>query len=107
MYTVLFAMHHKDGLSPEAFVAHYGDTHIPITRRFAGLRRYDVFPVDGEGGPDASAVMAFDCAEDFRAILETDEFEKAMADSDTFVDRTESHGVGHLPVVGAAGAVGA
>jgi hypothetical protein len=44
------------------------------------------------------AVMAFD----FRA---TDGFKGAVAESETFVDRTESYGVGHLPVVGAAGAV--
>jgi uncharacterized protein (TIGR02118 family) len=105
MYTVLFAMYRKDGLSPEGFVAHYRDTHIPITRRFAGLRQYDVFPVDGAAGPDAFAVMAFDSEEDFQAILETEEFKEAMADSETLVGRTDSYTVGHIPVVGAAGAV--
>ena len=50
MYTVLFAMYRKDGLSPEEFVAHYRDAHIPITRRFAGLRQYDVFPVTAPRG---------------------------------------------------------
>jgi uncharacterized protein (TIGR02118 family) len=105
MYTLLFAMYRKDGLSPEEFVAHYRDTHIRITRRFSGLRQYDVFPVDGDEGPDAFAVMAFDSLEDFEAILETDEFKEAMADSETFVARTDSYTVGHIPVVGAEGAV--
>jgi hypothetical protein len=48
------------------------------------------------------AVMACDSAEDFQA---TDGFNGAMADSETFVDRTESYVGGHLPVVGAVGAV--
>ena len=43
MYRVLFAMYRKEGSSPEDFAAHYRDTHIPITRRFAGLRHYEVF----------------------------------------------------------------
>ena len=105
MYTVLFAMYRKDGLSPEQFVAHYRDAHIPITRRFAGLRQYDVFPVDGAEGPDAFAVMAFDSADDFQAILDTEDFKEAMADSETFVARTDSYVVGHIPVVAAASAV--
>jgi uncharacterized protein (TIGR02118 family) len=104
MHRVLFAMYRKDGMSPAEFVAHYRDTHIPITKRFAGLRRYDVFPVEGEDGPDAFAVMAFDSAEDFEAILGTDEFKEAMADSETFVGRTDSYVVGHIPVVGAESA---
>jgi uncharacterized protein (TIGR02118 family) len=99
MHRMLFAMYRKDGMSPEDFVAHYRDVHIPITRRFAGLRQYDVFPVIGEEGPDAFAVMAFDSAENFQAILDTDVFKEAMADSETFVAQTESHVVDHIPVV--------
>jgi uncharacterized protein (TIGR02118 family) len=99
MHRVLFAMYRKEDTSPEDFVAHYRDVHIPITRQFAGLRQYDVFPVLGEEGPDAFAIMAFDSAEDFQAILDTDVFKEAMADSQTFVAQTESHVVDHIPVV--------
>jgi uncharacterized protein (TIGR02118 family) len=99
MHRVLFAMYRKEGTSPEEFVAHYRDVHIPITRQFAGLREYDVFPVAGDEGPDAFAVMAFDSLEDFQAILDTDVFKEAMADSQTFVAQTESYVVGHIPVV--------
>ena len=99
MHRVLFAMYRKEGMSPEEFVAHYRDVHIPITRQFGGLRQYDVFPVLGGEGPDAFAVMAFDSAEDFQAILGTDVFKDAMADSETFVARTESYVVDHIPVV--------
>lgn len=101
MHRVLFAMYRREGMSPEEFVAHYRDTHIPITRRFAGLRQYDVFPVEGDEGPDAFAVMAFDSAADFESILATDVFKEAMADSETFVARTDSYVVDHIPVVDA------
>ena len=50
------------------------------------------------------AVMAFDSAGDFRA---TNGFAEAMAGSATFVARMESNAVGHLPIVGAVGTVGA
>lgn len=102
MHRVLFAMYRREGMSPEEFVAHYRDVHIPITREFAGLRQYDVFPVLGEEGPDAFAIMAFDSADDFQAILDTDVFKEAMADSQTFVAQTESHVVDHIPVVSGA-----
>ena len=49
--------------------------------------------------------MAFDSADDFQAILDTEDFKEAMADSETFVARTDSYVVGHLPVVAAASAV--
>jgi uncharacterized protein (TIGR02118 family) len=100
MYRVLFAMHRKEGMSAEDFVAHYRDSHIPLTRRFRGLRQYDVYPVTGEEGPDAFAIMAFDSAADFEAAAASDEMKEAMADSATFVSGTESYTIDHIPVVG-------
>ena len=108
MYRVLFAMHRKEGLSGEDFLAHYRDSHIPITRRFAGLREYAVLPVAGsesEDAPDAFAVMAFDSEEDFQAVLGSPEFQEAMEDSAKFVARASSYVVGHIPVVTGAEAV--
>jgi uncharacterized protein (TIGR02118 family) len=99
MHRVLFAMYRKEGMSHEDFVAHYRDVHIPITRRFPGVRQYDVFPVGGEEGPDAFALMAFDSAEDFQAVFATPEGQEAMADSETFVSRTDVYVVDHIPVV--------
>jgi uncharacterized protein (TIGR02118 family) len=104
MHRVLFAMYRKEGLSPADFLAHYRDVHIPISRRFPGLREYEVFPMlesaQGGDGPDAFAIMAFDSLEAFQAALGTDEFKEAMADSETFVGRTDSYVVDHIPVVG-------
>jgi uncharacterized protein (TIGR02118 family) len=100
MYRVLFAMHRKDGMSAEDFVAHYRDSHIPITRRFAGLRQYDVFPVIGDEGPDAFAIMVFDSAEDFEAAAASDDMKEAMADSAKFVRAAELYTIDHIPVVG-------
>jgi len=76
-----------------------------VVRIALGLRQYDVFPVEGGEGPDAFAVMAFDSADDFQAILDTEDFKEAMADSESFVERTDSYVVGHLPVVAGASAV--
>jgi uncharacterized protein (TIGR02118 family) len=100
MHRVLSVMHRKEGMSAEAFVAHYRDSHIPITRRFSGLRQYDVFPVLDDNGPDAFAIMVFDSAEDFEATLASDEFKEAMADSAEFVGGAESYTIDHIPVVG-------
>ena len=100
MHRVLFAMYRKDGMSGDDFVAHYRDSHIPITRRFPGLRQYDVWPVNGDDGPDAFAMMTFDSAADFEAILDTETFKEAMADSEKLVGRTESYTVDHIAVVG-------
>jgi uncharacterized protein (TIGR02118 family) len=102
MHRVLFAMYRKEGTSSEEFLAHYRDVHIPITRRFAGLRHYEVLPVssaDADDAPDAFAVMAFDSEEDFQAVLGTPEFQEAMEDSATFVARASSYLVDQIPVV--------
>jgi uncharacterized protein (TIGR02118 family) len=99
MHQVLFVMHRKDGMSPEDFVAHYRNSHIPITRRLPGLRQYDVYPVIGVDGPDAFAIMGFDSAEDYEAALASDVMNEAMADSAKFVGRAESYTIDHIPVV--------
>jgi uncharacterized protein (TIGR02118 family) len=101
MYRVLFAMYRKEGTSAEDFVAHYRDSHIPITSRFAGLRHYEVLPVTGTeepDAPDAFAIMAFDSEEDFQAVLSSPEFGEAMA-------RASSYVVDQIPVVASEGVV--
>lgn len=102
MYRVLFGVHRKPGLRYEDFLAHYHDVHVPIARRFRGLRAYDIHPVElpdtGEG-PDAFAIMAFDSEQDFQAVLASPEFAEAVADNENFVDRFDTYIVGHIPVV--------
>jgi uncharacterized protein (TIGR02118 family) len=108
MYRVLFAMYRKEGTSAEDFVAHYRDSHIPITSRFAGLRHYEVLPVTGTeepDAPDAFAIMAFDSEEDFQAVLSSPEFGEAMEDSAKFVARASSYVVDQIPVVASEGVV--
>jgi uncharacterized protein (TIGR02118 family) len=98
MHRVLFVLHRKEGMSAEDFVAHYRDSHIPITRRLPGLRQYDVYPVTGDDGPDAFAIMAFDSAEDYDAALASDVMQEAMADSAEFTGGAEAYTVDHIPV---------
>jgi uncharacterized protein (TIGR02118 family) len=108
MYRVLFAMYRKEGTSSEDFVAHYRDSHIPITRRLAGLRHYEVLPVtgaEGEDAPNAFAIMAFDSEENFQAVLSSPAFAEAMEDSGKFVGRASSYVVDQIPVVASEGAV--
>jgi uncharacterized protein (TIGR02118 family) len=107
MYRVLFGVYRKPGLSYEDFLAHYEDVHVPIARRFAGLRAYDIHPVvpgDDDDGPDAFAIMTFDSEEDFQAVLASPEFAAAVADNEQFVDRFDTYVVGHIPVVDGAAA---
>jgi uncharacterized protein (TIGR02118 family) len=99
MHRVLFAMHRKEGMSREEFLARYQATHIPITRRLPGLRQYDFFPVTGDEGPDAFTILGFDSAEDFEAALASDEMKEALADSAEFVSGAESYTIDHIPVV--------
>jgi uncharacterized protein (TIGR02118 family) len=108
VYRVLFAMYRKEGTSADDFVAHYRDSHIPITRRFAGLRHYEVLPVtgaEGDDAPDAFASMVFDSEGDFQAVLSSPEFQEAMEDSGKFVSRASSYVVDQIPVVASEGAV--
>jgi uncharacterized protein (TIGR02118 family) len=108
MYRVPFAMYRKEGTSAEDFVAHYRDSHIPITSRFAGRRHYEVLPVTGpeeRDAPDAFAIMAFDSEEDFQAVLSSPEFGEAMEDSAKFVARASSYVVDQIPIVASEEAV--
>ena len=107
MYRVLFGVYRKPGLSYEDFLDHYENVHVPIARRFAGLRAYDIHPVvpgDDDSGPDAFAIMTFDSAEDFQAVLASPEFAEAVADNGHFVDHFDTYVVGHIPVVDGAAA---
>jgi uncharacterized protein (TIGR02118 family) len=108
MYRVLFAMYRKEGTSAEDFLAHYRESHIPITRRFPGLREYTVLPIAGtqeEDAPDAFATMAFDSEEDFQAVLSSPEFGEAMEDSAKFVARASSYVVDQIQVVASEGVI--
>jgi uncharacterized protein (TIGR02118 family) len=97
MHRVLFAVYRKKGLSTEEFLSHYRDVHVPIAQRFAKLRKYEIFPIpaagaeDDGGGPDAFAVMTFDYAADFEAVLASHEIAEAVADNENFVDHFDTY----------------
>ena len=58
---------------PTAFDAHYHDVHLPIVRRYPGLRSTRVVRVDGVGGRAPAfhimAEMAFDTRAELDAAL--------------------------------------
>jgi len=104
MHRMLFAIHRKPELTWDEFFAHYQDVHLPIARRLPDLRRYEIFPVRpgpdaGPQSPDAFALMFFDSAETFEAVLASPEIAEAVADNATFIDRFEAYVVDHLPIV--------
>jgi uncharacterized protein (TIGR02118 family) len=106
MHRVLFAVYRKPELSPDEFLSHYHDVHVPIAQTFPKLRKYEIFPVtavaeaSGEA-PDAFAVMTFDSPADFEAVLASPEFGKAVEDNTNFVARFDTYMVDHIPVVAA------
>jgi uncharacterized protein (TIGR02118 family) len=58
---------------PAAFEAHYRDTHVPIVRRYPGLRDLRLTRTEGVGGRSPAfyliAEMAFDSRGDLDAAL--------------------------------------
>ncbi len=58
---------------PAAFETHYRDTHVPIVRRYPGLRDLRLTRTDGVGGRAPAfyliAEMAFDSRADLDAAL--------------------------------------
>ena len=89
MHRLLFAVWRKEGMSHEDFIAHYRDVHIPMGQGFAGMVEYDLYPVQGEDGPDAFAIWAFDSQESFETAIASEQGKSQQADAETFVGKTE------------------
>ena len=104
MHRMLFAVHRKPELTYEQFLEHYQQVHLPIARRLPKLERYEIFPVQPGSdadtqAPDAFALMVFDSAETFEAVMASPEMAAAVEDNATFIDRFEANTVDHLPLV--------
>ena len=88
MYTVLYALSRKEGMSREDFSRYYRDVHTGFGKKVPNLRGYDVFLVegspDGEGNSDAFAVMQFDSEADFQSAAQSPEMAAAGEDAGNF-----------------------
>src|SRR3954451_8248943 len=96
MHRLLFALWRKEGMSHEDFLTHYRDVHIPMGRDFAGMTEYEVFPVQGDEGPDAFAVWAFESQEAFETAMASERGQAQQADAANFVGRTEVYMVDRM-----------
>ena len=91
MYTVLYAIYRKDGMSKDEFVQHYRDVHMGLAAKLPGVRSYQVHFVNGtveaRDEPDAFAVTQFDSEADFQKAAESPEMATAGADAAIFASR--------------------
>lgn len=91
MYTVIFELYRKEGVSQEEFVSHWHGTHKPIAMRIPLVRSYKICAVteaDGVEGEEHAGfvIFEFDSKADFDTAHESPEWEATAADAlDNFV----------------------
>jgi uncharacterized protein (TIGR02118 family) len=85
----LLALYKTPG-DPEAFLAHYRTTHLPLVQKIPGLVRADVTLIDrtlmGEQGNFMLAEMLFADADSFRAAMKSPENAATGADLANFAE---------------------
>ena len=78
----------KEGMTHEAFEAHWLGTHAPLCAKLPGLRRYSVNLVDRERFPkfgyDGFSELWFDSEEDLKAAFASPEGVTLLADLPNF-----------------------
>lgn len=96
MYTVVYAIYPKNGMSGEDFRHHLTKVHSAIGRRLPGVRRYEQFPVrfaEGELGPEigAFALVQFDSEEAYQAAAASDVMKEAGEDAGNYARHFASY----------------
>lgn len=88
MYTMIYALYRKDGLSPEEFRRHWVEVHAPLGAKIPGMVSYNIFPVTGSVDSlhevDGFAVADFGSEEGFQTAVESPEMAAAVADTANF-----------------------
>lgn len=90
MYTVVYALYRRDGMSHEEFVSYWRDVHADVVRGMPHLRGFKTIAVNesedllGEA-IDGFAQLEFDSREDFERAEESAEFAAGTADTAKFV----------------------
>ena len=94
MYSVVFLVKKKAGMTQAEFARFWIEDHTPFTAKVTGIRSYLVYPFhDGQTGPfDGAAVISFDDKESCDRALASAEFKAALADAVNFqtIDETFS-----------------
>lgn len=89
MYTVVYAIYPKDGMSAADFRRHLTEIHSQIGRRLPKVRSYEQYPIvsaEGELGPEvgAFAVIKFDSEADFAVASESPAMQEAIEDAPNY-----------------------
>ena len=86
MYTVIYELYRKEGLSQEEFVTYWHETHKRIAMQIPHVRSYKICPVteaDGVEGEEIAGfvIFEFDSKDDFDVAHDSPEFAATAADA--------------------------
>lgn len=89
MYTVVYAIYPKDGMSATDFRTHLTEVHSEIGKRLPKVRSYEQYPIvsaEGELGPEvgAFAIIKFDSEADFEIAGASAAMQEAIADAPNY-----------------------
>jgi uncharacterized protein (TIGR02118 family) len=89
MYTLLFEVYRKDGISQDEMLDHWLGEHAEIAARLPKVREYQILPVTEsaethEPTPHGFVLMRFDDKDDAEAALGSPEMAAAGEDSQAF-----------------------
>ena len=89
MYTVVYELYRKEGISREEFARHWVEVHGPLAAQLPRVRSYRICPVtsavDALGREvDGFAILDFDSVEDFQAAAASPEMAAAGEDAAQF-----------------------
>jgi uncharacterized protein (TIGR02118 family) len=86
VYTVIFELYRKEGVSQEEFVSHWHEVHKPIAMQIPLVRSYKICPVTEAVGVEGEehagfVIFEFDSKEDFDTAHESPEWDATAADA--------------------------
>src|SRR5436190_4945992 len=95
MFTVVFLVKRKTGMSQTEFTDYWINQHTPLTASTPGVVSYRCYPMTGHpaGSPppfEAVAVLSFTDRAAWDAALEGPEFQAALADAVVFQNTGET-----------------
>ena len=93
---MIYAIHRKEGLSPEEFAEHWLVRHAPLVRALPGLRSYTQCLVTGSRGlfataADGISILDFDSERDYRAADGSRQMQLAHDDAAALVSAVETY----------------
>lgn len=89
MYSVIYAVYAKEGMSAEEFADHWIGVHAAIGKKLPHVARYEQYPVttaEGELGEEVAgfALVEFESEEDFERAGASEAMQEAVDDVPNF-----------------------